>query len=292
MIVQCPECGGQISDKAQVCVHCGYRFRVCPGCGKILADNESMCPSCGHIFSADTAHETAAPSQQASVPSRAAAPATPYALWMHDDAKARILNKALVVGKWGLFSVGIMLIVAALIVYFSWVKTSELEKIFTAQKTQSTLAVLGTIGLILAGDITAFEKLQNVMRWEMGAIWLRRAKIPAEEMLVECGKINDQRKDIPDKEMAQFNDSVSMTYLAAHPQKTILLVVGLIIQFILWIAFAVFYKLFCFERTGSGISFSGYGHRVFRFHIVDPDNRSHCGGRFSCGFFKRAGSLV
>lgn len=236
MIIQCPECGGQVSDKAQVCVHCGYRFRVCPDCGKILADNVTACPSCGYSFSAMPNRETA---EQSPVAPQADASVTPYALWLRKDPKAQIMNRTIAIGKWSLFALGSVLLVAALIVYFSWTGTTEVEKIFTAQKTQSTLAVLGAIGLILAGDITVFDQLQNVVRWKMGAIWLRRTKIPAEDMLAEISKANRQRKDIPDKEMTQFNDSVSMAYLAACPQKTGMLVTGLVVQFVLWIAFAV-----------------------------------------------------
>lgn len=66
MIIKCPECGKEISDKAEICIYCGYplntikeidefkfdKTRVCPVCGKSTwkYDSESglvLCTTCG-----------------------------------------------------------------------------------------------------------------------------------------------------------------------------------------------------------------------------------------------------
>lgn len=51
-IMQCPNCRGQISDRARKCVHCGTVFtsgkkELCAECGVELEDGEAMCFHCG-----------------------------------------------------------------------------------------------------------------------------------------------------------------------------------------------------------------------------------------------------
>lgn len=55
-LVKCPECGKEISDKADECVHCGFVLRVqdiktetiiCPECGVELKKGVSVCGECG-----------------------------------------------------------------------------------------------------------------------------------------------------------------------------------------------------------------------------------------------------
>lgn len=65
MLIKCPECGKEISDKTDKCIHCGYPIRVqkaqkaslshmpCPKCGSnwhTFKDEEDVCKVCGHIF--------------------------------------------------------------------------------------------------------------------------------------------------------------------------------------------------------------------------------------------------
>lgn len=55
-MIQCPECGQEISDKANKCIHCGKSFveeKVvnaeikCSECGTVLAETDEICPNCG-----------------------------------------------------------------------------------------------------------------------------------------------------------------------------------------------------------------------------------------------------
>lgn len=51
-MIECPDCGRQISDKARYCVHCGIRFkaeekRLCAECGAVLEDGSAVCSICG-----------------------------------------------------------------------------------------------------------------------------------------------------------------------------------------------------------------------------------------------------
>lgn len=55
-MVQCPNCGREISDKAKRCIYCGKVFIEeeivngeikCGECGKILSKTDEICPNCG-----------------------------------------------------------------------------------------------------------------------------------------------------------------------------------------------------------------------------------------------------
>ena len=52
-MIQCPECGKEVSDKAKACVHCGYPLEdqttmKCPECGKSIPKTAASCPHCGY----------------------------------------------------------------------------------------------------------------------------------------------------------------------------------------------------------------------------------------------------
>ena len=49
-LVNCKECGQQISDSASVCPHCGapiIKEVFCPNCGAKMPQNLKYCPQCG-----------------------------------------------------------------------------------------------------------------------------------------------------------------------------------------------------------------------------------------------------
>ena len=49
-IIKCPECGHQISDKAEICPVCGVKIKdntiKCPHCGNVYLKDQSVCPVC------------------------------------------------------------------------------------------------------------------------------------------------------------------------------------------------------------------------------------------------------
>lgn len=55
MIIKCPECGHQVSDKAPVCPSCGVEIAgniiKCSNCGELYLKEEGMCPNCHHVES-------------------------------------------------------------------------------------------------------------------------------------------------------------------------------------------------------------------------------------------------
>ena len=71
-LIQCPNCGKEISDKAQSCVYCGYIFsqeakKTCPECGNELEQDVSVCPQCGYPMDAVDTQKPAEDGTQISV---------------------------------------------------------------------------------------------------------------------------------------------------------------------------------------------------------------------------------
>lgn len=59
-LIKCPECGKEISDKAEACVYCGFPIksnleikRICPECKNNVENGISICPTCGFDLKAD-----------------------------------------------------------------------------------------------------------------------------------------------------------------------------------------------------------------------------------------------
>ena len=64
-LIKCPECGENVSDKAEKCPHCGYKIngtveekktdeRKCEKCGTVLDTDQDFCPKCGSEFGTKT----------------------------------------------------------------------------------------------------------------------------------------------------------------------------------------------------------------------------------------------
>lgn len=49
-LLNCPECGKEISSNAKTCPHCGCEVTMCPDCNAVFAQKPEVCPSCGHVF--------------------------------------------------------------------------------------------------------------------------------------------------------------------------------------------------------------------------------------------------
>ena len=54
-LIKCPNCGEEISDTAEKCIHCGIQLKQkqekeikCPECGTVFVSSEMQCPKCGY----------------------------------------------------------------------------------------------------------------------------------------------------------------------------------------------------------------------------------------------------
>ena len=67
MIIKCPECGHQVSDRARTCPSCGVdiagNVTRCPDCGEVIFKDQSKCPYCQSLFAGGSVGSAAAADQ-------------------------------------------------------------------------------------------------------------------------------------------------------------------------------------------------------------------------------------
>ncbi len=56
-LINCPECGKEISSNAKSCPHCGCEITICPDCNSVFTNRPGSCPNCGHVFNYSTNNE-------------------------------------------------------------------------------------------------------------------------------------------------------------------------------------------------------------------------------------------
>lgn len=49
-LIKCPECGKDVSDKSDVCIHCGYPLKEYILQNKYTLAMQHGCPKCGHEY--------------------------------------------------------------------------------------------------------------------------------------------------------------------------------------------------------------------------------------------------
>ena len=54
-LLECPECGEELSPDYELCPNCGYELKLiaCPKCGKEISRTFSLCPFCGTKLKTD-----------------------------------------------------------------------------------------------------------------------------------------------------------------------------------------------------------------------------------------------
>lgn len=71
-IIKCPECGHQVSDRAESCPNCGVKIAgqvvTCPQCGEVYFNNLAECPRCNHQTQSSNTENTQATSQEPTTP--------------------------------------------------------------------------------------------------------------------------------------------------------------------------------------------------------------------------------
>ncbi len=69
-LIQCPECGKEISDQAISCPNCGFPInkssKLCPDCSSEVPSEATICPKCGFPFNNEL-HESELEPQKGSI---------------------------------------------------------------------------------------------------------------------------------------------------------------------------------------------------------------------------------
>ncbi len=147
-IINCPECGGQISSTAKQCVHCGCKITVCNECGKVILGESSTCPNCG--FQIDNEKKNDTTNKYADLPEVVNE-------WKaENNLLAFVLNNLTILVLWG---VAILLFIISIICLISW-KSGPVTNVLNIKdvlNTTKTLCIISAIVFTLSSMLYIFD---------------------------------------------------------------------------------------------------------------------------------------
>lgn len=187
-LIKCPECGGEISDKADHCVHCGCQIIVCPECGQAAVADSEICTNCGmklvraprtdlqEQLQAENAFQTADNFQK---------------IWERENKARKAIARVLKYSEWVLGAIALILIVAGSFSLYSWV--SKLNSPDAAIEALETLAEVKNLRerlnlmIVFAAILFALSNLSSIaadcfLPYQY-AVWFTRHHIAAKDIL-------------------------------------------------------------------------------------------------------------
>ena len=182
-LIQCPECGQEISDKATTCPHCGTPIFVCPECGHISVGNVKFCENCG--FATDTKELSAQPYEVEKQDSHTETTAANdiVELWLKNNPQERKRrNLATIIGLVCLLGYLICGIIMYFVNILPWKNLSQYdvisftEMILNYASYKRSIWIIASFAIILWVIHTSAEIYIN--RWDMRCSrWLQRQNI-------------------------------------------------------------------------------------------------------------------
>ncbi len=188
-MIQCPECGQEISDKATTCPHCGTPIFVCPECGHISVGNIPFCENCG--FTTDTKVLSAQPHDVKKQDSHAETTAANdiVELWLKNNPQERKRrNLATIIGLVCLLGYLICGIIMYFVNILPWQNLNQDDVISFTEMTlnyasyKRSIWIIASIAIILWMIDTSTEIYIN--RWDMRCSrWLQQQNVDVKSAL-------------------------------------------------------------------------------------------------------------
>ena len=148
-LIKCPNCGKEISDRAEACCGCGYHLicelepesekRKCPECGQELEEGAIVCSNCGRPIEEN-------PEEKVIEISNSEAGTEPGTEYLHTKKKGRVSKKSLII----IIAIVVAVAVAGVIIGTS-VSKARKEQALQAQKKEYVTLMIDTIYSIFDG---------------------------------------------------------------------------------------------------------------------------------------------
>ena len=212
-LIQCPECGAQISSGADHCVHCGCQFTYCPECGAVYVGKPEQCANCGYAFKRDRGQKKFAADTGGEQP--ISENQTNYEeTW---KAAAPFRYKIQTIDEWlgiALLVIGLICLLIAFFVITNWQGNSDpLESLAQTGDTFKTVRTLVIIMCIALAYDLASGMLSKTCAAILLSNWLIDKHIAPEDGVQQYyGKI-ENIKMLSDETMKDA------AYIKAHPSE-------------------------------------------------------------------------
>lgn len=170
-LINCPECGNQISSNARHCIHCGCTFSVCHECNNVSVGDVSYCPQCGYVFKKENIINTTVTEENSQIGEDI------FKSWLKSSPVDSTIMRALKIIKFVLYFIPVIFLAVLVTSFTSWQNADELEKLLTFTKTTKTLksmlalaCIFGIFDSLCEPTINAFIKLRC-------SNWIKKSKI-------------------------------------------------------------------------------------------------------------------
>ncbi len=243
-LINCPECGKQISSSAKQCVHCGCAFSVCPECGNVTVGSFEVCPSCGYSsakperpqrYEQTQKSESFFDAEPAPRESAAAIVEDPLRVWQKSSPVDRYMMKSF---KWLkiLFHVlSFVFFILGSVFFIIWMQKSSIEQAYEAEQLITLLRCV--IGLVCSFEIIdiLFDPIKESFVKLRCGNWINRKKLDAVTYLKQhCGETGFG------EDIDNFDLFAEATYLSKNSGSRTTVIVGMVVRFVCAVAMFIF----------------------------------------------------
>lgn len=222
-LIDCPECGKQISTNAGQCVHCGCKFTYCPECQTVAVGTVGQCANCGYKFSGNI---TPAVREEIDGELSETANFDLFKAWQRSMPNDKKILTGFKYVNIILGAATVVLMITGVVLIANWNKISDpLEKLSGVKELRSGLRVLVALACILEIITFLFEYTkQSFVKIRCGN-WIRRQKFDCVAYINETIKNRgrDYVKSSEYDDMELFNESA---YISENPSAKTLIYIG------------------------------------------------------------------
>ncbi len=262
-MVNCPECGNQISSNAGQCVHCGSKFTYCPECQRATAGVVSQCTNCGYKFAGNIASDIRRDIEEEFFETQDLDLFKAWQKSMPHDKKILTGFKYI---KIILNVFPVVLIVIAVIILMSWKNFKQpLEQVASVKGLQSGIQALIVIACILEIFGFMFDYAKQSFVQIRCANWLKKQKFDCVEYINQTIR-NRGEQLINMNDYNEFELFTQSAFISYNPSMKSALYAGVIIRLICSIAFMTCLGVFAMQTIEDIILVELYsGEYVFRY---------------------------
>ena len=218
-LIQCPDCGAQVSSNAPRCVHCGCVFTACPECGAVYAGKTETCRNCGYKIA--PAFEVKNEYTKMDYAKSGYGENTTLA-WKRKADGSGVIMKYITYFQLLMLAAVAILIIVVFFKFKNWpeidasVSLKELEKSLTTVKNFKTdTMTLARWGCILGAAVPIISMTKTVFFQLSCASWMAANKADVAAIV----KRADSKVDVSEEEQETetFDNVSSAAYLSLVP---------------------------------------------------------------------------
>lgn len=223
-LINCPECGKQISSSAKQCVHCGCAFTVCPECGNAIVGSSDVCPECGYSLGKTASRQGYGQTQKTDnfFDNKAREQSTviaenggqdsitsedPIGLWQKSSPLDKFMTRSLKWVKILLQIIAVAFLLIGVAVFITWVTKSPLAQLAEAEGIMAaTRGLVAFFCIFEIFDALFFRFRETFIRLRCGN-WIKKRRYDAITYLKNRCETLDEGAAVSDFGFAVFAEA-------------------------------------------------------------------------------------